>query len=450
MKGLVMRSRLIRRRRLTALAAAVGVVSLLAACGGAKSAGAAGQVGGSSIVLTTITGLEPQFKQYADAYMKEFPDRKVEVRSSTDKADEYAQQLATARLGGQLPDVFFNVDFLADTLAKNNVTLDLTAGIKAGKLGNLQLDDFLPQFVKQYRPLDHPEQVTGLPVSADSVGLFYNKTLFKKAGVTEYPRADWTWSDLYRVAKEIQTKSHGTITGLAAPIADGSAQIVYGPVIQAYGGYVYDPKTHTSGIGHPEAIKAWTELLAPYGVASGKYTATADAPSLSFNSGSVAMTIASRGGVPQTKTALKGVDWDVQVLPTINGKSTAGGGSYGLSIAQTSPNQDAAWAFLAWFYDTAKGMKVAQSVGGVIPPTNDGIDHGTWKNGTPPPANIAIFGASARSAVLLTQMPGASSTVMADATKKATQQVLLQGRSVADAFGDAEKTVNQAIAKETK
>ena len=445
-----MTSRPTRIRRLTVAAAAVAVFPLLAACGSSNATGAAGEVEGSTIVLTTVTGLEPQFQEYADAYTAEFPDRKVEVRSTTDDAAEYAQQLATARLSGELPDVFFNVDFLADTLAKNNVTLDLGPGIEEGKLGDLTIDDFLPQFVGQYRPLDNPEQVTGLPVSADSVGLYYNKTVFERAGVTEYPEADWTWEDMYRVAEEIQTKSGGVITGLAAPLGDGTAQIIYGPVIQAYGGHVYDAETGKSGIGQPEAIEAWTTLLAPYGTASGEYTTTADDPTLKFSSGNVAMAIASRGAVPQTKTAMGDADWDVQVLPTIDGNSTAGGGSYGLSIAQTSENQDAAWAFLSWFYDTDAGMKVAQEVGGIIPPTDDGIDNGTWKDGTPPPASIAIFGESARTAVLLTQMPGASASVMSEATKKATQQVLLEGRDIAEAFQEAEATVNDAIAKETK
>lgn len=445
-----MTSRPTRNRRLAVATAAFAMLPLLAACAGSNATGAAGEVEGSTIVLTTVTGLEPQFQEYADAYMEAFPERKVEVRSTTDDAAEYAQQLATARLSGELPDVFFNVDFLADTLAKNNVTLDLAPGIDDGKLGDLTIDDFLPQFVGQYRPLDNPDQVTGLPVSADSVGLFYNKTLFEEVGVTEYPEADWTWEDMYRVAEEIQTKSGGAITGLAAPLGDGTAQIVYGPVIQAYGGFVYDPETGTSGIGQPEAIEAWKTLLAPYGTASGEYTTTADDPTLKFDSGSIAMGIGSRGGVPQTKTTLADADWDVQVLPTIDGNSTAGGGSYGLSIAQTSQSQDAAWAFLAWFYDTDAGMEIAQEVGGVIPPTDDGIDNGTWKDVSPPPANIAIFGESARTAVLLTQMPGASASVMSEATKKATQQVLLEGRDIAEAFQEAEATVNDAIAKETK
>ncbi|WP_166998953.1 ABC transporter substrate-binding protein [Paramicrobacterium fandaimingii] len=439
------------RRAIAALAAAI-MIPALAACGGssASGSGGAGEVKGSSIVLTTITGLEPQFQKYADAYMEAFPDRKVEVRSTTDDAAEYAQQLATARLSGELPDVFFNVDFLADTLAENKVTLDLAPGLKEGKLGDLDADSFLPQFVGQYRPLADPDKITGLPVSADSVGLFYNKSVFDELGVTEYPQADWTWDDMYRVAEEIQDKSGDTVTGLGAPLGDGSDLIVFGPVIKAFGGTVFDPETGKSGIGQPEALKAWELLLDAYGTASGPYTTTTDDPSLKFESGNVAMAIASRGAVPGLQTTLVDDDWDVQTMPTINGKSTAGGGSYGLSIAQTSENQDAAWAFMAWFYDTDTGMKVAQDVGGVIPPTDNGIDNGTWKDGAAPPEHIEIFGDSAREAVLIDQMPGSSSTTLKEATKKATQEVVLNGMSIEEAFGAAEKTVNEAIEKESK
>lgn len=91
-------------------------------------------------------------------------------------------------------------------------------------------------------------------------------------------------------------------------------------------------------------------------------------------------------------------------------------------------------------------MKVAQKEGGAIPPTNDGIDNGIWKDIPPPPKSIAIFGDSARSAVLLAQLPGTGSSVMGTATKKATQEVVLKGRDIGEAFADAEKTVNDALA----
>ena len=436
--------------QLRLLAAGAAMITMLAgACGNnGAGQGAAGEVDGSTIVLQTVTGLEPNFKKYAEAYMEEFPDRKVEVRATTDDGAEYAQQLATARISGELPDLLFNVDYLADTLATNNVTLDLTEGMADGKLGGLTQDDFLPQFLGQYRPLGDQEQITGLPVSADSVALFYNRTAFQKAGVSEYPEANWTWDDMYRVAEEVQSKSGGDVVGISAPLGNGSSQITFGPVLKAFGAMYYDPETHTTDIGSPEAIEAWELLISFYGTASSEYSAspTPD-PSLKFESGNVAMGIATSANVPAFRSGMEGQDWDVVPLPTINGKSTAGGGSYGLSISQTSQNQDAAWAFLSWFYDSDRGMKLAQEIANVIPPTNDGIDNGTWREVTPP-KNIASFADSARSAILLQQFPGTAGSVLTEATTKATQQVVLEGRTVEEAFKEAEDTVNATLEKE--
>lgn len=427
---------------------AVALVPGLAACGSSAPAGSAGTVDGSTIVLSTVAGLEPAFTQYADAYMAEYPDRTVEVRSATDDFTGYAQSLATARISGELPDVFFNVDSLANTLADNDVTLDLAPGIAAGKLGDLELDDFLPQYVSQYRPLSDPDLVTGLPVSADSTALFWNRTLFEEAGIDEYPTAEWEWSDLIRVATEIQTASGGAITGLAAPLLDGTAQIFYGPVIDASGGYVYDPETNTSGIGQPEAIEAWEMLIGAYGTASGDYTTTNDDPTVTFRSGQVAMGIRTSADVPATREALKGGEWDVVEMPTIDGNSTSGGGSYGLSIAQTSEQQDAAWAFLAWFYDIDGGMAVAQEIANTIPPTIEGLEAGSWREASPPPAGIAVFADTAADAVLAVQLPGTVGSILDEATMKATQQVVLEGRDIAEAFQEAEATVNAALSEQ--
>jgi len=444
-----MKSRSSRRyRRGLAALAALAIIPMLAACGSSGGNGDAGKVDGSKIVLQTISALQPTFQKFADAYMKEYPKRKVEVRATTDDGTAYAQQLATARISGKLPDVFFNVDWLANTLASNNVTLDMAPGIKEGKLGKLRIDDFLPQFVGLFRPLQHPDQVTGLPVSADSVALFYNKDTFKKAGVTELPKASWTWDDMYRVAAEIHTKSGGKYVGLGSPLVNGGNLLTAGPVLKAFGADYYNAKTNKMDIASPDAIKAWTLLLGAYGDVSGPYSAAPTAPKeLQFQSGNVAMAFATSGTVPSIRQTMANQDWDVIPMPKINGKSTAGGGAYGLSIAQTSKNQDAAWAFMSWFYDANKGMKVAEKVANAIPPTNEGIDHGTWRDVTPP-ANIGSFAKSARSAILMTPLPGSAGTTLTDAAIKATQQVELNGMSIKEAFTQAQDTVNAQLAKD--
>lgn len=420
--------------------AGAGLLTLTTACGG--SSGGSGSVEDSKIVLSVQNALAPQFKEYVAAYEKEFPKRKISVQSLPDDSTQYVQQLVTQRLGGKVPDVLMNVDYAANQLANGNITMDLGPWLKEGK-GGLKGKDFLPQFLGQYRPVENPDQITGLPVSADSTTLFYNKDLFQKAGVTEYPKPDWTWDDLYRVAEKIEKGSGNKFAALAPPLGIGDQGSVYNPVINAYGGHVYDPATKKSGIGRPEAIKAWTMLLSAYGKAAPKYAA--DQGSLpKFENGQTAMAFSVRAVVPAMKQSLKG-DWDTQTMPRINGKSTVGGGSYGLSIGKTSRNKEAAWAFLAWFYKNDGGMKLAQATGQVVPPTQQGLDHGTWRELPAPPKNEAAFATAAKDAYLLPALPAKAQKALSDSVKKAVQEVEIEHRSVASAFQDAEKTVNQAL-----
>ncbi|GGM63487.1 ABC transporter substrate-binding protein [Microbacterium saperdae] len=438
-------------RRPTTLVAGGLIIALtvpLASCAGGdgNSSGQAGEVDGSTITVGVISQLESQFQLYANAYMEEYPDRKVEIRSISDDFEKYSQLLATSRLGDSLPDVFFNVDFLADTLADNNVTLDLAPGLAENKAG-LDLEEFLPQFVGQYRPISDPDAVTGLPVSADSTALVYNKTLFDQVGVTEYPQDDWTWEDYYRVSAQIQEKSGGDIYGTVAPLMDGASLVTFGPVITAAGGTIYDPETNTSDISSPDALAAWESMINFYGTASGAYTTSADDPSLKFESGKVAMNITSRASISGMRETMADYEWDVARMPTVDGTHVSGGGSYGLSIGQTSSNQDAAWEFLGWFYDPEGGLAVAQTPegGGIIPPTATGLSEGTWQDAETP-ANLKVYAVAAEDAVLLPQLPGTAGSVLTDAVRTAVQEVILNGKSVEDAFTTAQQTVDEALA----
>ncbi|WP_185445346.1 extracellular solute-binding protein [Kribbella qitaiheensis] len=436
------------RRGHRLIAALVLLPAFLAAvaCGPDNSGGggvsaADDPVDGSTISFGMVNGLVPAFQKYVDAYQKQFPDRKVTIQSLPDGGPDFIQQLSTQALSRKLPDLVFNVDNAANRLAAANVTSDLASWLEEGKAG-LKGSNFLPQFLGQYRPLDHPEQITGLPVSADAVVLFYNKKLLAQYG-EPIPSPSWTWSDLYRVANNVQTKSGGKTIGLAAPLGAGTHPEIYNPVIQAHGGYVYDPKTNKSGIGQPAAVGAWTELLNAYGHTSPAYSAN-DSAQAKFENGNVAMAFSVHATVPTVKSTLKD-DWDVQTMPTVDGKPTAGGGSYGLSIGKTSEHKNAAWAFLSWFYDRNGGMKLAQATGQVVPPTADGLDSGSWRDATPPPANDQAFVSAAKTAVLAVQLPGKAQGELDASVLTAIQQVVLQHRSVADAFGDAEKKVNQAL-----
>lgn len=437
------------------VAIAVTATALLAALAGCSGGGAGdkpssggGDVDGSTITIGTFSPLASQFQAYADAYTKKFPKRTVKVVGVSEDFTKYQQILATERLSGTLPDIFFNVDFAADSIAASDIPLDLAANLKSAK-DDLATDAFIPQFLDQYRPLSNPDEVLGLPVSADSTALVYNETLFDQAGVTEYPTDDWTWDDYFRVAQEIQEKSQGKIYGTVPPASDGSVSVAIDPILNAMGVTIYDSKSNKVDFTSDPAIEAWNDMLQFYGKGSAAYTTTAGDPGYDFTSGKVAMGITSRANIAGFREALKSVDWDVAQIPTVNGKHPSGGGSYAMSVAQTTKNANAAWAFLAWFYEPHGGLAIAQTEagGGIIPPTVEGIESGEWKN-VEVPEHMAIFADSAKGSFLTLQLPGDVGNTKSAATKEAFQEVLLNGADVKDAFQKAEDTVNQALAKQ--
>lgn len=449
-------------QRMTAIAvSAVAASAMLAACGSTPApttsssepapstsdSPAGDPLAGSSITIGTYSPLAPQYQVWAAAYMKDYPDRKVEILPVSDDFTKYQQILATQRISNTMPDLIFNVDFIANVFAQDELVLDLAPMLNEGKDG-LKTDNFLPQFLGQYRPLNDPEKITGLPVSADSTALYWNKTIFDKYGVTDYPTDSWTWDDYLRVAKEIQQKSGGSIYGSTPPAEDGSSISYWGPILLSSGAKVYDPATNTVDIDSPAAIEGWKQMLAFYPDATGPYT-TAGGGAWDFSSGKFAMGVGSSAIVGAARTGLKDQDWDLARMPSLNGKHPSGGGSYAFSISATTDKVDAAWAFLAWFYDPERGSLIAQSPdgGSTIPPTLSGLEGGAWSEAEVP-ANIKVLAQTAKDAQLMVAMPGSTQSVMTDATKTAFQEVLLNGAKVEDAFRKAAEVTNAALAEE--
>lgn len=206
------------RRLVAAPLTALLAAGMLAACSSSDTPdpdgenGQTGGVEGSAITIGTFSPLAPQYELWAEAYMDEFPERSVEILPVSEDFVQYQQTLATQRISGTMPDLIFNVDFLANTFAQDELVMDIAPFLEEGKDG-LSLDNFVPQFVDQYRPLGSEEQVMGLPVSADSTALLWNKTLFDEVGVTEYPTEDWTWEDFIRVPPRSRRPVAATSTG---------------------------------------------------------------------------------------------------------------------------------------------------------------------------------------------------------------------------------------------
>ena len=212
--------------------------AVVAACGGSsndnttttsKSGGAAKPGGG------TINLLVPEYSDNTKGFWQDLITR-FEAANPGDKVNlqtiswtDINQKITTLVSTNQQPDIL-NIDayanFAGDGLllpAKDVLSPDTQA-------------DFLPQFAEngQYQGTQY-----GIPFIGSVRGLFYNKEMFKKAGITDPPK---TWDELRQDALKIK-QSGGT--GYGMPLGPEEAQAEFSLFAWGNGGGWIDGDTWT-------------------------------------------------------------------------------------------------------------------------------------------------------------------------------------------------------------
>src|SRR4051794_6165605 len=185
------------------------------------------------------------FKSVAAEYTKLHPKVTVNVTGGIND-----NKIVAAIRAGNAPDVVssfnsYNVGVYCGT----GGWIDLNPLLKASGIGT----DAFPAATNYYTQYDGKK--CALPLLADTYGLYYNKTLFKKAGITDPPK---TLSELTEDAKKLTIRnSDGTLKQIGIDPFIGFYENVPERWIQAYGGKYVD------GQGHAILSKqqAWTKWL---------------------------------------------------------------------------------------------------------------------------------------------------------------------------------------------
>ncbi len=387
---------------------------------------------------------------------KENPDIQITVDTmGGDTISDIVKNLSAQALAGNAPDLYNDADVFNDQLADNGFGENLVKWFGKG-IYPLRRTDFNARFLSSYIPINFPKQVTGLPIPADAVVVYYNKSLFAKANVA-LPKAGWTYDEYLATCVKL-SKWGATQNPQVWGAGSGPSiwQAYYNPFLNAMGTYTYDRNNNTSAIGSKTAVSAFKQLIKPFkngcfpkfSIISGKSVPT-------FEGGQIAMASTVRALLPTYRDALKakGMDWDVVDMPIIKVKGVSkyiiGGGSYGLGMSATSKNKEAAWKFISWFY-TAKGggLDALQLAGNLVPPTDAGIKSGSWRTLAGPPSDQDVFGRAVNNSFIAPKLPGHAATVLDEAITAALQEVLLKKVSVAEAFKTAEDKVTAALEKE--
>ena len=160
-------------------------------------------------------------------FERENPDIRI-VRSNVGSPAQLATKLQTMLAAGDPPDVFYlESERLAD-LASKGLLADMEQFIEADKVAadvlvgrgdrlqtgptdvvpdnRVNLDDFFTPVVDAFRFDGHQVgrgPLYGLPKDFTTVGFYYNKDLFRRAGVPLPPADGWTWDQFVAAAEKI-------------------------------------------------------------------------------------------------------------------------------------------------------------------------------------------------------------------------------------------------------
>ena len=110
---------------------------------------------------------------------------------------EYWTKLESAATGGSIADVFHMNGVNIKQYADGGILAPLDERIAAS---DVDLKNYPEAMVAMY---NYNGVQYGIPMDFDTVGLWYNKTLFDQAKVA-YPTSEWTWDDMTEAAKKIR------------------------------------------------------------------------------------------------------------------------------------------------------------------------------------------------------------------------------------------------------
>ncbi|WP_405608508.1 extracellular solute-binding protein [Streptomyces sp. NBC_00076] len=345
----VRRSRRLGRggiRRLVPLAAVASAGALLlSACGSGSDSG--GNSKSLTFWISTVPGQDAGWKKMVAQYKKETG---VSVKLVNIPYDGYTTKLHNAAQANSLPDVA-TVPALDPIWSNKLIDLKSIANNKSNKINA----NFLAK--------DSSGKVLAIPSDVTASGMFINKSLFKKAGVSfpASPQKTWTWTDFIAAANKVREK-----TGAKYSLTfDQSPSRLRAMVYEMGGKYVHADSSgkFSADAATKKAVKYFVGLNDDKTMPKSVWTSGAD-PAAMFQSGDVVAYWSGVWQVPAFAESIKKFDWASVPTPA-QPVQASDVNSGGLTVGFNN-NGDAATAgtkFLSWLYEPAHYQALCEASG---------------------------------------------------------------------------------------
>ncbi|MFF4906037.1 extracellular solute-binding protein [Streptomyces sp. NPDC001260] len=346
----VRRSRRLGRggiRRVVPLAAvATAGALLLSACGGSGSSS-----GGTSKSLTfwisTVPGQDAGWKKLVAQYKKEAG---VKVKLVNIPYDGYTTKLHNAAQANSLPDVAA-VPALDPIWSNKLVDLSSIANNKANNINA----NFLAK--------DSSGKVLSIPSDVTASGLFINKSLFDKAGVSfpTSPQKTWTWTEFIKAANKVREK-----TGAKYSLTfDQSPSRLRAMVYELGGKYVHADSSGKFSVdaATKKAVKTFVGWNDDKVMPKSVWTSGAD-PSAMFQSGDVVAYWSGVWQVAAFSESIKKFDWASVPTPAepVQASDVNSGGMM-VGFNNNGAAATAAKKFMSWLYEPAHYTELCAASG---------------------------------------------------------------------------------------
>jgi multiple sugar transport system substrate-binding protein len=305
------------------------------------------------------------------------PTIKINVQSAS--YNDYFTKLQTQIASGQAPDTFeLNYENFV-TYAAGGQLLNLSKTAKTDR--HFKSSVYYP---RAYQAFQNKGTQYGLPETFSVVLLFYNKDLFRQAGVA-FPKATWKWNDELAAAKKLTDSGKG-VFGDFQPVQFWE----FYKVLAQSGGTFFNRTKTAATFDSAKGIEAlnWLLTKTSAGVMPTKVQMGGRDDGAMFKAGKLAMWHTGIWMFTDLKAAPFG--WDVMVEPGNARKAHHFFSNAVVTSAKTKHPREA-WKWLRYFTSNPTAVKIRVGNSWELPAVKNPKYFSLYLKQSPPDNRSAVF-----------------------------------------------------------
>lgn len=369
-------------KKISLLVTGIIMTSSLVGCGSSSDKATSSTASSDGTITLKFTYRDDgsdTYKKWIEEVNEKYNNPKVKVVAAPITASEgdYFTKIDLALKSGEnCPDIVTEDTFMLNSDASAGYLEDITSQLNSWSDWTSQFNDALKKGVTA-----SDQKVYAVPYSTDSRGLWYNKEVFKKAGLPE----DWqpkTWDDILQACATIKEKCPDVVpfwmnSGKAT--GEATSMQTYEMLLYGAGGTLYDSSSKKWVVNSNQMTDALNFIDTIYQKGYG--------PSLSLVLNGEAGNTFARQYMPAGKVAIgldgywtsgnwaKGgpAEWDGYTnkvgfapMPTSKGqdpKTITMSGGWSLAIPKQSKNKDAAMDFMKFAMNKENMLSIDKAAG---------------------------------------------------------------------------------------